>query len=51
MKRLFKKPPPPPSREEIERQAAAELAAATGLGSADPSLRTSSSEERQPFGT
>ncbi len=32
MRRFFKKGPPPLSREEVERQAADELAAATGLG-------------------
>jgi len=35
MRRLFKKGTPPLSREEVERQAAAELAAATGLGAVD----------------
>jgi hypothetical protein len=35
MRRLFKKGTPPLSREEVERQAAAELAAATGLGATD----------------
>ncbi|MDQ3570987.1 MAG: hypothetical protein M3396_10305 [Actinomycetota bacterium] len=50
MKRLFKKPTPT-SREEIERQAAAELAAATGLGTTDPSLRVSRAEERPPSRT
>jgi len=38
MRRLFKKGTPPLSREEIEKEAAAELAAATGLGAvASPS--------------
>ncbi|HSH61630.1 MAG TPA: hypothetical protein VK988_18670 [Acidimicrobiales bacterium] len=38
MRRLFKKGTPPLSREEVEKEAAAELAAATGLGAvASPS--------------
>ncbi|MDQ3641037.1 MAG: hypothetical protein M3450_06115 [Actinomycetota bacterium] len=35
MRRFFKKGTQPLSREDIERQAAAELAAATGLGAVD----------------
>lgn len=48
MKRLFTRAPKPPSREEVERQAAAELAAATGLGTMDSPAPQPDHEEVQP---
>jgi hypothetical protein len=48
MKRFFKKGEQPLSREEIEKQAAAELAAATGLGTVDPIYPGPGAEEAQP---
>jgi len=48
MPRLFKKSTPPLSREEIERQAAAELAAATGLGAVATPPWGPSPEQSEP---
>lgn len=48
MRRLFKKGTPPLSREEVERQAAAELAAATGLGAVSPPAWGPSAEQAEP---
>ncbi len=48
MRRLFKKGTPPLSREDVEKQAAAELAAATVLGMVDPSLGAASVEQAEP---
>jgi len=47
MRRLFKKGTPPLSREEVEREAAAELAAATGLGAPDSPPWTPAPEQAE----
>ena len=47
MRRLFKTGTPPLSREDVEKQAAAELAAATGLGAMAPPPWASDPEQAE----
>ncbi len=48
MRRFFKKGAPPLSREDVEKQAAAELAAATGLGAVDSPPWAPNPERAEP---